>query len=364
MARLTALITIAWMWPLLAGCQDGSVDGSDARSGDGGLGDAVVAGQLLPNPAVGIDQLQVKGHQRSDWFPRDNLLIENQREVYRGQARSSLSRQLTHQDVRAYHLGFHLTWQDFRGGARSGYEVGRLESLCAYFADCFARTGEQEPLLDWVGPIFVVFEFHGAPQFDPAEADRYTEGELAHFGYPYENYLYQLDLSTEFLDRERVFTPDDMQGDHPTLRDAVLADGWPTLEELDGKFIFIMKGPPELREAYLGRQWVQRFHFGPDDARFFVAADSPEDDHAAFFSLFGPDEVERVGPLVDQGFIVHGAAEDPASVLGYREAGAHLLTAVHLEETDIAGAGRCNPRTASPECYDAVAHYPSPEVVP
>lgn len=37
---------------------------------------------------------------------------------------------------------------------------------------------------------------------------------------------------------ERLFTPDELQGQEPTLRDAVLKHGWPTLGELRGQVFF------------------------------------------------------------------------------------------------------------------------------
>lgn len=351
MRRLSAVLLL---WPLMAGCEATLSDGDAALRGDAGIGDAVVVGALtVPNPGVGIDQLQVKGHQRSDWYPSARLEPEQQPAVYLGVERRSLPRQMTIQDARVYHLGFHFTWQDFRGGTPPGYYWGgRDESMCAYFPECLQGVARDEPTLDWVGPIFVVFEYHGAPHFDPADADQYSDEELAQLGYPFENYMYQLEMSTEFVPREMIFGPDDLQGDHPTLRDAVLEDGWPTMQELDGKFIFIMKAPPELDRVYLDEQWVSRFFYEPGDPRVFVAADSPEDDHAAFFSLFGAEEAERVGPLVEQGFIVHGAAEEPAGVRAYEEAGAQLLTAVHLDQMSFMGPARCNPATADPQCYE------------
>jgi len=351
----------------MAGCDNSLGDDGDSGLTDGHVGDSVVAPPLIaPNPAVGADQLQVKGHQRADWYPRDILDIESQPVIYRGIERRSLRRQLTVQDARVYHLGFHMAYQDFRGGAAPGYYWGsRLESMCNFFAVCLANVAGDELQLDWVGPIFVVLEYFGPPFFDPNDIEDYAPGELGQFGYPYEDYIHQIEMATEFVERDRIFAPSDLQGEHATLRDAVLTDGWPSLEALDGKFIFIMKAPPDLRQVYLEDDWTPRFHFEPGDPRVFVTADSPEDDFAAFFSLFGADEVHRVAPLVDQGFIVHGGSEEAATVLDYRDAGAQLLTALHIDHADFEGPGRCNPRTATPQCYEPPADPgPDPDVVP
>ncbi len=367
MRRLSAFLLL---WPLWAACDEGFVDvGDDGSVQDGGVGDAVVVGALTaPNPGVGIEQLQVKGHQRSDWFPREQLDPLNQPEVYVGVERRSLPRQMTIQHARVFHLGFRLLYKDARSSASPNYYWGgHLESFCSDFVDCLASVAQDEPDTGWVGPIFIVFEFFGPSFFDPADADDYTDEDLASVGYPYERYIYQLEMATSFIPREQIFAPGDMQGERQTLREAVLDDGWPSLEELDGKFIFILKtgGSDELRQAYLDEAWAPRFEFAPGDPRFFVAADSPEDDYAAFFSLFGAEQIAQAGQLVDQGFIVHGAGEDPATVTAYEDAGAHLLTAVHIDEVGFMGPARCNPRTAEERCYEPAPHEEDPpELVP
>jgi hypothetical protein len=50
---------------------------------------------------------------------------------------------------------------------------------------------------------------------------------------------------------KRLITPDEVRGDHPTLRAAVRSGkGWPTLKEARGKVLVTLIGEPELRELY------------------------------------------------------------------------------------------------------------------
>ncbi|HEV2653132.1 MAG TPA: phosphatidylinositol-specific phospholipase C1-like protein [Rhizomicrobium sp.] len=54
------------------------------------------------------------------------------------------------------------------------------------------------------------------------------------------------------IPRKDIITPDDIQGTFPTLRDAVLAHGWPTLGEARGKFIFALDEEGDKITTYQG----------------------------------------------------------------------------------------------------------------
>ena len=52
--------------------------------------------------------------------------------------------------------------------------------------------------------------------------------------------------------RERLITPDLVQGRYPTLREAVRAHGWPSLGAARGKILFALDEPPEHVAVYRG----------------------------------------------------------------------------------------------------------------
>jgi len=339
-------------------------DNTDRRNGaDGGVIDATLVepvGPPPPNPTVGLEQMQVKGHHRADWNPMAHLDEELHPVPYRGINRNWPTVQMAVENARVFHFGFHFVYQDYRGGARPGYYWGTAESLCEFFPECLSGVADGLAGTGWVGPIVVLFEHFPAPLFEIDEADTYTREELERYGYPYENYIYELEMATDFLTRDRIFAPNDLRGDHPTLRDAVREDGWPSMEELNGKFIFVMIERAELRDVYLAQQWVSRYFYDPADPLSFVVADSPDDDHAAFFSFFGPEQVDAAAAVVEQGFMVHGAAEDPETAQRYEAAGAQLLTVLNLADVSFPGPGQCNPVTAQPGCHEP---YDPPEEV-
>ncbi|NIO39811.1 MAG: hypothetical protein GTO41_06240, partial [Burkholderiales bacterium] len=42
------------------------------------------------------------------------------------------------------------------------------------------------------------------------------------------------------IGRDRLLIPDDVRGNHSTLRAAVVSDGWPTMKDTAGKLMFIL----------------------------------------------------------------------------------------------------------------------------
>lgn len=100
-----------------------------------------------------------------------------------------------------------------------------------------------------------------------------------------------------------IIKPDDVRGDHETLRQAVLKSGWPRLSEVRGKVIFAMDNGGELPEAYL------KGHPSLRDRLLFV---SVAEDHpaAAFLKLNDPfGQFERIQQAVKQNFIVRTRAD-------------------------------------------------------
>jgi len=51
--------------------------------------------------------------------------------------------------------------------------------------------------------------------------------------------------------RERILTPDNVRGDQPTLRDAVIARGWPTVEAARGRVVFLLDNEGPIGSEYL-----------------------------------------------------------------------------------------------------------------
>ena len=102
---------------------------------------------------------------------------------------------------------------------------------------------------------------------------------------------------------EEIIKPDDVRGEKKTLREAVLAGGWPTLAECRGKVLFAMDNGGELRDAYL------KDHPALQDRLLFVSVDASHP-AAAFMKLNDPfGQFEEIQSAVRSGFIVRTRAD-------------------------------------------------------
>lgn len=105
------------------------------------------------------------------------------------------------------------------------------------------------------------------------------------------------------LPRAKLIVPDDVQGRYPTLRDAVLANNWPTLEAARGRFIFALDEPPAKVAVYRGRRRSL------EGRVFFINTDetSPA---AAYLTLNDPvKDGPRIARAVAAGFLVRTRAD-------------------------------------------------------
>jgi hypothetical protein len=165
------------------------------------------------------------------------------------------------------------------------------------------------------------------------------------------------------LDERQIVTVADVQGDHDTLGAAVAADGWPDLDALRGRFVFVLDDHAAKRELY------RTLHPDTRDRLIFVDAVPPDAD-AAFTVINDPvADGARIKELVAQGILVRtradaDTAEARAGDTTRRDAafasGAQIVS-TDYERADprfpgyvvaLPGGGeaRCNPVTAPKGC--------------
>jgi hypothetical protein len=102
---------------------------------------------------------------------------------------------------------------------------------------------------------------------------------------------------------DKLVTPDDVQGRYPTLRAAVLANNWPTLEASRGKFLFALDEPPAKVAVYRGARTSL------EGRVFFINTDeaSPA---AAYLTLNDPvADADRIRRAVAAGYLVRTRAD-------------------------------------------------------
>jgi len=99
---------------------------------------------------------------------------------------------------------------------------------------------------------------------------------------------------------DRIVTPDFVRGDHASLEEAILTDGWPKLGEVRGKVMFALDNAGK-RDLYVDGD--------PSLAGRLIFPDStPGEPDAAFVKVNDPDPV-TIPDLVAQGYIVRTRAD-------------------------------------------------------
>lgn len=99
----------------------------------------------------------------------------------------------------------------------------------------------------------------------------------------------------------KLVTPDLVRGDYANLKSALAAKGWPTLEQLKGKFLFLLLNKKELSLSYLELDPLLR-------GRIFFVSLAPDHPSASWFRV--PDPFyEQLPRMMDAGFLATTMAD-------------------------------------------------------
>ncbi len=167
------------------------------------------------------------------------------------------------------------------------------------------------------------------------------------------------------LDDEQLVAVADVQGDHDTVRAAIEDGGWPDVDDLRNRFVFVLDDTGPKREAY------RSLHPDTRDRLIFVSAEPPDAD-AAFTVVNNPvADGARIRELVAMGYLVRtrtdaDTIEARSGDTTRRDAafasGAQILSTDYEREdprfpgyvTTLPGGGpaRCNPVSAPEDCTD------------
>jgi hypothetical protein len=287
---------------------------------------------------LALNQLQLKASHNSYHIAGENPLSAI------AYTHAPLRTQLDEQGVRGFELDTFFIEENDR------FEVFHLFGLdegttCRLLSDCLKQ------LLAWSNsnpghhPLLVQIEPKSPLTADPEALFQKLDAEIL-----------------GVWPRDRVITPDDVQGAAPTLREAIVTNGWPKLGEVRGKILFFLDDGGAFREGYT--------HGGQDLAgRVLFANSQPGAAYEATYVLNDPvgDAGEIAAALADN-FIVRTRCdsdnEEPlAGDTGKRDAA--LATGAQIVSTDypapVSGVdyvveipggtpSRCNPVTAPATC--------------
>lgn len=161
---------------------------------------------------------------------------------------------------------------------------------------------------------------------------------------------------------DRLFTPDELQGDFPTLRDAVKTNGWPTLGELRGQLMFT------LDDAETNRQFYTR-NLTSLAGRIIFANSAPSDPWAAIAILNNPvTNAQAISEALAANLLVRSFVDASVEVRqAALDGGVHFMTTDYPAPVagmdywfDLPGGtpSRCNVVTAPAECTSEAIEDP------
>ncbi len=163
-------------------------------------------------------------------------------------------------------------------------------TLCLRLSDCFAEVAAWSKAHPDHQPLVIFVNTKEEPFNNPAIPDPplYSEADLAGV---------DADALKAF-GREHLITPDDVRGARATLRDGVLAGGWPTQDSARGKVLLVLDSNPRISEAY-------RTGHPSLKSRVMFGLYAETEAEAAVFNIQDPrPEEARINALVAQGFLV------------------------------------------------------------
>lgn len=231
-------------------------------------------------------------------------------------------------------------------------------SSCLTLVDCLKQVRawsqgrpDHTPILIMINPKHTPISWPGASPVRAFGAEAFERMEA--------------DILSVFR-REDIITPDDLRGDRATLREAVIAGGWPRLADARGRVMFVIDDAPTRWAAYAEAHPSLRGRLA-----FVNAHDAPDAPEAAIFVSNEPvRDFDLIRRRVAQGFIVRTRAdadtrEARTGDTGRRDrafaSGAQYVTTDYIWPDTRFGTGfsvrlpggapaRCNPVSAAGVC--------------
>jgi hypothetical protein len=230
-----------------------------------------------------MNHVRVRGTHNSYHLKPDNILPDWQYEHL------PLDQQLETQHVRQFELDVHYKDDGFHVYHLPGVDAG---STCDRFVDCLAvLRGWSESHPGHV-PIVVLVE----PK-DDVDNNKVRD------------HLPELEAEIRgAIPADWLVTPDDVRGDAPDVRTAVTTVGWPRLETVRGRTLFVLLDHAETRDALLA------LHPKTEGSVFFASGDEAEPSSAFLLLDDATGEEERIDAAVRAGYMVRTMAGDAAEV--------------------------------------------------
>jgi hypothetical protein len=294
-----------------------------------------------------LNQFQVKGTHNSYHIAQPQAIKAL------AYTHAALDVQFRTQGVRQIELDTHYNY------VNDVYEVFHLGTIdegttCRLFTDCLkvvkAWSDENPAHL----PIFIQIE----PKDDPLEG----EAEML-FG------RLEGDVLSVFP-REQVVTPDSVRGKAASVREALAANGWPTLGEVRGKIVFFVDNSAGFRQYYTHglKDLDGRLMFvdGDLDSPWsgVILANSPDTDAAKITAALkanlivrtradGDNDEPYAGDTTHRDEAIAGGAQMVSTDYPVGVKGVPMTGPEYVVEIPGGTPARCNPVTAPKDCVSS-----------
>jgi Phosphoinositide phospholipase C, Ca2+-dependent len=183
--------------------------------------------------------------------------------------------------------------------SRPGFKVMHIQDV-DFHANCLTFVACLTIIRDWSRshpdhvPILITMNTNDEKTHAPGGVD-----ELPFTTQAYD--ALDAEIRSVFSAKELV-TPDDVRGSYPTLREAVLQHGWPTLGESRGRFLSALDEGKKHDDAYRGGRKTL------EGRVLFLNTDEAEAD-AGYITLNEHADVPRITADVKAGFVVRTRAD-------------------------------------------------------
>lgn len=221
------------------------------------------------------------------------------------------------------------------------------QTTCATLTDCATEIERWSAANPTHHPVVVLVEIKHAPEIGGSAV------------------LDRLDAILSGVHGSRLITPDEVQGDAPSLRDAVETVGWPDLAFTRGRVLYVLLDDADWRARYTA-------DLAAPGSVLFVDGHGEDLDISAIDLITDlPGNVDAVAALVRRNHIVRGFgdagldatdAENLDALARALASGAQFLSTDLPAPTSDRGyfleipggtPSRCNPITAPPDCTSA-----------
>lgn len=262
---------------------------------------------------IRLNHLQMKGTHNSYHLKTPGIWAIQPENNY---THADLDIQADRLGVRQFELDVHYSEQN---GLQVYHTMLDFTSSCELFTECM------QILLDWSSnhshhaPLWIFIE----PKDNPSEVAELNILEMI-----------QADIENTWP-AEKTITPNEVQSNAPTLRDAVTNQGWPTLEESRGKALFVLLDKTEIRDLYVER------NPNLDEQTMFAIVD---ENHslASIISFVNPStHGDRLREASEMGFMVRTRPDEAtveAREVNYTRLELAVNTGANFITTDFPGS--------------------------